>query len=345
MKTHDYPGIKEIARLAGVSIGTVDRALHNRGRVACDTKRRVEEIARQIGYKPNLMARSLARKSRTTVAILVPDPVQDEYWQQVWSGFESLFSISEHQGIYVRKFFYSLDDQDLFSKFAEQIINEKPDGLIMAPNYPDSGLKLFKECEKASIPVIIFDTNLPEINPSCFIGTDLYQSGMLCAQLLEMITHRQSNFAIFHIDAPLSYSHDMLEKGKGFNDYIKNNNSKRSCLSFMIDSQHNMEAQLDAAFKNNVAGCFVSTSKTWIIGEYLKKRKHADIKLVGFDLILKNIELLKEGWIDFLINQNPQQQARKSLNTFINHFAFHEEIKADEYFPIEIITKSNLMSV
>lgn len=345
MKTPDNPGIKDIARLAGVSIGTVDRALHSRGRVAPDTKWRILEIARKIGYEPNLMARSLAKRSRTTVAILIPDPVQDEYWQQVWSGFESHLSIAEHQGIYVRKFFYSLDNQELFCKCAEQIINEKPDGLIMAPNYLDSGLKLFNECEKASIPVILIDTNLPEVSRSCFIGTDLYQSGMLCAQLLKMITHKQGNFAIFHIDATLTNSQDMLEKEKGFRDFIKNNNSKRLCLSFMINSHNNLETQLDLAFKENIAACFVSTSKIWLIGEYLKKRKHTNIKLVGFDLIIKNIELLKEGWIDFLINQNPQRQARKSLNTFINHLAFHEEIKSDEYFPIEIITKSNLMSL
>ncbi len=52
-------GIKEIASLAGVSIGTVDRVLHNRGRVSADTIKRVEEIAAQIDYKPNIMAKSL----------------------------------------------------------------------------------------------------------------------------------------------------------------------------------------------------------------------------------------------------------------------------------------------
>jgi LacI family transcriptional regulator len=345
MKTPVNPGIKDIARLAGVSIGTVDRALHNRGRVAPETKRRVEEIARQVNYKPNLLARSLAKKSRITVAILVPDPVQDEYWQQAWSGFESLLSIAEHQGIQVRKYFYSLDNHELFCKYAGQITVEKPDGLIMAPNYLDCGLKLFRDCGKASIPVIVFDTNLPEIKSSCFIGTDLYQSGLLCAQLLEMITHRQGDFAIFHIGAPLSDSYDMLEKEKGFNDYIEGSGSGRVCLSFTVDGQRNLEAQLDEAFENNIAGCFVSTSKTWLIGEYLKKRGKAGIRLVGFDLIRKNIELLKEGWIDLLINQNPQRQARKSLNAFINHFAFNEVIKEDNYFPLEIITKSNIPSV
>jgi len=112
----------------------------------------------------------------------------------------------------------------------------------------------------------------------------------------------------------------------------------------MINSQHNLEAQLDAAFENNIVGCFVSTSKTWLIGEYLKKRKRADIKLVGFDLISNNIELLKEEWIAFLINQNPQRQAIRSLNAFINHFAFNEEIRMNEHFPIELITKGNFES-
>lgn len=134
----------------------------------------------------------------------------------------------------------------------------------------------------------------------------------------------------------------MIEKELGFKEFLESGQSNRTVLNFGIDSQKNVESQLDAAFANDIAGCLVSTSKTWLVAEYLKKRDRRDVKLIGFDLISKNIELLKEGWIDFLINQNPERQARKSLNKFINHFAFGEEVEEREYLPVEIITKGNL---
>ena len=52
--------IVDIAKLAGVSPGTVDRVIHNRGRIAPDKKERIEEIIKQLGYRPNIAARLLA---------------------------------------------------------------------------------------------------------------------------------------------------------------------------------------------------------------------------------------------------------------------------------------------
>ena len=54
--------LTDIARMANVSVGTVDRVIHNRGRVSEENIRRVKEIMEQVGYKPNLIARSLAVK-------------------------------------------------------------------------------------------------------------------------------------------------------------------------------------------------------------------------------------------------------------------------------------------
>jgi len=55
--------IKDIAQLAGVSVGTVDRVLHNRGRVSEEALKKVLSVLDQIEYKPNLIARTLGRKT------------------------------------------------------------------------------------------------------------------------------------------------------------------------------------------------------------------------------------------------------------------------------------------
>jgi DNA-binding LacI/PurR family transcriptional regulator len=52
--------VKEIARRARVSIGTLDRVLHDRGEVSADTKARLEAIIPSLGYKPNVLARRLS---------------------------------------------------------------------------------------------------------------------------------------------------------------------------------------------------------------------------------------------------------------------------------------------
>ncbi len=69
--------IKEIARLAGVSIGTVDRAIHDRPEVSAETKRRIEGIMSSLGYAPNIMARQLALNKQYVFRAVMPRSDQD----------------------------------------------------------------------------------------------------------------------------------------------------------------------------------------------------------------------------------------------------------------------------
>ncbi len=73
--------IKDIARLAGVSIGTIDRVLHNRGEVAEKTRQKVLSILKETNYSPNLMAQALKSKKRFHLVSLLPEPEPDNpFW-------------------------------------------------------------------------------------------------------------------------------------------------------------------------------------------------------------------------------------------------------------------------
>jgi LacI family transcriptional regulator len=346
MKKSRSPGIKDIARLAGVSIGTVDRALHNRGRVATDTKRKVEEIARKINYKPNLIARSLSIGKKTTVAILVPDPHEDEYWEQAYNGISDLKARFEQQGLFFDIYFYSLDDKKTFADSARKILKSEPNGVIMAPNFLNEGRWLYEKCIGLSVPVIMFDTIIPETNPLSFIGTDSFQSGKVAAELLTMTARRNGRFAILHFDEELVNSPHMLEKERGFLSFMKSECPERECIVGVLNNRkHYYRKQLEKMLAGeSVSGIFVSTSKTYRVGTYIREEKIKDIILVGYDLTSRNKALLRNGTVRFLINQNPRRQAEVSLNTFCDFLFFRETVKTRQLFPIEIITRTNLSS-
>lgn len=81
--------LTDIARLANVSVGTVDRVIHNRGRVSEENIRRVKEIMEQVGYRPNLIARSLAVKKPCHLVVLIPDfrpGITGVRWNMVFVG-------------------------------------------------------------------------------------------------------------------------------------------------------------------------------------------------------------------------------------------------------------------
>ncbi|MFT5641401.1 MAG: LacI family transcriptional regulator, partial [Cyclobacteriaceae bacterium] len=71
--------IKQIAEKAGVSVGTVDRVLHNRGEVAKETREKVLKIAKEGNYSTNVFARSLKLNQSLRIAVILPD--DNEYWR------------------------------------------------------------------------------------------------------------------------------------------------------------------------------------------------------------------------------------------------------------------------
>lgn len=63
--------IKDIARLANVSTGTVDRVLHNRGEVSAKSREKVEKVLKEINYQPNIYASALASKKKIHICYII----------------------------------------------------------------------------------------------------------------------------------------------------------------------------------------------------------------------------------------------------------------------------------
>src|SRR5260370_42381377 len=91
-------GIHLIAELAKVSIGTVDRALHARGGIKESTRQHVLQIARQIGYTPNLAARALAvAKAGARIGVCMPREIQF-FYNHLVSGLPDEMPGPSHTG-------------------------------------------------------------------------------------------------------------------------------------------------------------------------------------------------------------------------------------------------------
>ncbi len=81
--------IKDIAELAGVSIGTVDRVLHKRGEVAEKTREKVIKIVKDLDYSPNVIARALKSKKKINLVSFLPEPTEESaFWMKHPEGME-----------------------------------------------------------------------------------------------------------------------------------------------------------------------------------------------------------------------------------------------------------------
>ncbi len=335
--------------MSGVSAGTVDRVLHNRGRISEDALQKVVTVLNQIDYKPNLLARTLGSKKSFRIAVLVPDPEQDPYWMLCANGIRQAEEEWSQYGVTVEPYFFDLFDKASFHTVAGKANESNPDGVLVAPIFYHEALPIFEMYTTSSIPYVLINTNIPEANPLSFIGQDLYQSGSVGAELMSIGQNGAYALAVLHIYEDVHNSVHLLEKEKGFREYFTQNKLD-DCTVVTYDLSNHDEAAtekkiLELLDTPNLKGIFSTTSSgSFLAASLLEKHGKNNIRLVGYDLLEENLQYLKSGVIDFLINQNPKHQAFTGISHLANHLLFRKNFHPLYLFPLEVITKQNLSS-
>lgn len=340
--------IKDIAEKAGVSTGTVDRVLHNRGKVAADVKKRVLEVIDELGYERNLIASALAYNKEVRVATLLPRTEVDPYWLQTNQGVLKANKTLQHYGLLLEQTFFDYGNPASFLKNAKEVLASKPDGLLFPPMFSQEARWLIQQCEEHQIPYVIINTNLEDANPLCYIGQDSYQSGVLGARLLNFGLSEGGQVCILNLDYSTKAAQHLISKENGFTDYFTETQSKNieiireDCEQF--DQPDKLRAFLLELLDQHpkLSGIFVTNSRAYKILDCLEEpildRK---IKIVGFDLITPNLKYLHEDKINFLINQNPSEQGYKGIHSLFKHLVHKEEIEKYQYLPLDIVVKEN----
>ena len=340
--------IKDIAAKAGVSTGTVDRVLHNRGRVSEAVKERVLHIAKELSYEPNMLARALVSKREFRIAALIPDPSVDSYWSAPRDGIEKAEKELQQYGVFVTQHLFNQFNVESFKEAAEEVSAVGYDGILMAPVFYRESLSYLSRWKRQGIPFNLFNTHIPDYEPLAYIGQDSYQSGVLAAKLLHYGQKSPAVFVVAHIDEDVPNSSHLLKKEQGFLDYFDQHTSGEFQLVHAELNESANEAvfakQLDGLLAGNpaTAGFFVTTSKANTIASYLYTRNLKHIRLVGYDLLKKNLSFLEKGVINFLINQNPRKQGYFGINLLIDHLIFKKKVSPIKYLPLDVITWENL---
>jgi LacI family transcriptional regulator len=339
--------IKDIAKLANVSVGTVDRVIHNRGEVSDESRKRILEILDKTGYKPNLIARTLGSNKNFKIAAILPNAVQDEYWGLSNEGALEAQKEWLQYGVNVQIFNFDLYDKNSFKDVAAEALDSSPDGILSAPIFYQEAIQFFKTCNERSIPFVLVNNNVSEAHSLTFIGQDLYQSGRVGAELLQINQRDPGTYAILHIYDDIHNSVHLSEKEKGFKDYFSEQKDYKSnvrSLDLNYSYQPTLENKLDELLADpQLKGLLVTTSKgASLVSRLLEKHGKNGIRLVAYDLLEENLHYLNKGIIDFLINQNSRRQAFIGVSQLANYLILKKETPSTYLFPLEIISRQNL---
>ena len=329
--------IKEIARKAGVSVGTVDRVLHNRGEVAEKTKKRVLKIAEEGNYSTNVFARNLKLNKTYNLAIILPD--DNEYWRTQKLGVKR--ATKELQDLGVQSTFYSFDRKNCgsFISQSEAAIKQKPDGVVMAPLMGKESPKVCQRLNEYDIPFVFVDSNIIEADPLTFVGQDTFQSGYLAAKLLNIGESAGLHTGVIIYSDYDSQNKTLRERIHGYRQYYKDKGwADHLVEEFIVESSDFYDTNQLLEIKS----LFIPNSRAHQVWEHLGDQRIQDYRVLGYDQIQPNVDALESGAVDFILNQNPQLQGYLSVQSLYKKLILNAPVESVYYMPIEVITKENL---
>ena len=333
--------------MAGVSIGTVDRVIHNRGQVSPDTREKILKIVKRANFRPDILASALASKKKFRFTILIPDYQEDSsFWKAPLTGMQKAVSEISHFGIEVKYMHFDQFESASFQKYARKVIQSRPDGLLIAPVQYTQSIELVKSCDENHIPYVFINSNIEELDYLSFIGQDSKQSGYLAAKLMCLGFHTDSEILVVNISKQIANHRHILKRNKGFEEYYTNHPEIKvqiHTVNIENTSQDYVNETLGNTFRKfrNINGIFVPSSRVFKVASFLDGRK-TSIRLIGYDLTEENIPFLESGTIDFLISQKPIEQGYQGIMALLSHLILKKEWKKNIYLPIDIITKENL---
>ncbi len=339
--------IKDIAADAQVSRGTVDRVLHNRGRVAPDVKAKIDKTIEKLGYSPNIIASTLAKNKEYHIATLLPSPDMDNYWALPQIGIERALKASKDFGIHVDQFFYIMENVNSFKEQADLLIQSNPDAILLSAEFYRESLSFYKKVANLNIPLLSINTHIPTLEKVSYIGQHSYQSGKLAGRIFDIALRNKGDILMLHLGSSVDNAPHIMDKERGLSDYFQTKTNPYNILKEEFEDYANIDRLTTFLYNifestKNIAGIFVTNSRSYYLVQALELLGYHDLCIVGFDLLEENCQLLKNGKIDFLINQDPIKQGNLGILNLVDSLLYQRSNLKTLYLPLDIVVAENV---
>ena len=346
-KQQDRIRIKDIAQMAGVSVGTVDRVLHSRSGVSESSRIKVEEILKKLNYQPNMYASALASNKKYRFAYLLPSHNEGDYWKDVERGMRQAITRFSDFNVSLSDYYYDQYESGAFIESGMRILDAQPDGVILSPTVEEETEQFVNLLREAGIPYVFIDSNIARLEPLAFYGQHAQRSGYFAARMLRLLAKGEPEIVLFRqINEGRLGSNQQLHREEGFYEYMKEHCPELKMWELNLYAKQPGEdaSLLDDFFAAhpNVKCGITFNSKAYIIGEYMQRHGRTDFHLMGYDLLRRNVACLKAGSIDFVIAQQPTVQGYNSIECLCNHLILRKKVKDCNYMPINLITTENI---
>jgi LacI family transcriptional regulator len=335
-------GIKEIAKALGISIGTVDRALHDRKGISLKTKAKVQQMADKLGYRPNLAAQALKLNRRMEIAVVLPKQIS-HFFDPLREGIRAAASSSV--GLNVRLTFHEyprLGYGD--SEALEARLKENNDGIIFTPGNPRKLDSIIHRLTEQGTAMFCVASDAPSSTRIGLVSTHAYSSGALAAELLSLRLSRKAHVAT--ITGELA-TLDHAEKLRGFAATLATLAPHLSLLPAIESHERPKEAyrQTLALLQGDIKpqGLYISTANSIPVLKALAEQGFlGKMQVVTTDLFEELVPLIESGQILATLYQRPFTQGKVAFESLITYLLEEKKTLPVTRLAPHIIFRSNL---
>lgn len=335
--------IKEIAELAGVSRGTVDRVLNNRGAVNPQTARKVLDIAQALDYRPNRAGLVLAAQKRNMKIGVILFDTGNPFFEEVLEGVRrKAEELKDYNcSVLILRVGFDLNAQ---LQAMEQLAHQEVNGIILSPYNDPRICEKINELDSRGIPVITTNTDIEHSARLAYVGCNFYRSGETAAGLMHLIGGGDIRAGIITGSSKVLCHTDRIA---GFRDRI----SSHYPGIRIVDTRENSDDEFESYDGTlsmlrehpEINALYFAAGGVYGGCRAILAAGRKDITVITCDKVPTTRRMVQDGVIDATICQQPAIQGSKPLDLMFACLTTGEKPEKEyHYTAVDIRIRENI---
>ncbi len=341
------PTVNDIARVAGVSLATVDRVLNSRPGVREVTIERVNHVIQELGYVRDTAAANLAR-GRTYDFLFVLPASDNEFITSLEMQIDEFSKSLAADRTTLNILKVEAFDPKAMSRIISNVDPEKVDGIVIFGPETPSVRDAIDQIRSRGVLVVTLVSDLPSSARDAFVGIDNIAAGRTAGQLMGRFVQGDRGKILVITGSMLA--HDHLERRLGFDEVMMQDFPGFDVLASVEgrDDPELLEQLIPVAFDANpdINGIYSSAAGNAGLIRYLRKIDFGqDIVVVGHELTPLSRKALKQGFVDAIISQDTGHLVRSAVRILRARSDNSPINTAQEQIRIDVYIKENMPPV
>ena len=338
--------IREIAALAGVSRGTVDRVINKRGSVSPFVEARVAGIIKQFDYKPNKAARALVKSKKSYTIGVISATVGNVFFKDVVQGIRRAAAEVRTLGVSIR--YREVARFSVAEQLAclREMMAEGIDALAINPINDPAIREKLTEAAEDGVPLVTFNSDIEGVDRMTYIGCDYRNTGRIAAGLLALAAGEKAEVAVV-TGSTKSLGHCL--RVEGFREELRRYPAMRIAkVVEMFDDEAISRARVSELLRGNEgidAFFFCAAGKEGGIEAILEARPERRPVIVTVDIDAFTRERLLDETVVATVCQEPHIQGYEPVRQLADFLVFGEKpMRRFQYTRSEIVIRQNAAS-